>query len=340
MAAGPGGWYEPDVRGLVAIVDLPHALELTAEAVTAAVLGNRLEGGSDGASVVQLRTSGASFEQRRGWLRSIVPACRRAGVPVIVEHDVDAAIDAEADGVHLDQDDPRVDELPALRARMATVGRSLVVGLSTHDLGQLREAGRRGPDYLALGPVAPTRPRAGSAPGVGPGVGLGVEPEPGVGWSALLDGCRVASRPLVAFGGLGLEGGSRAIEAGAHAVAVSDALVLEDPERIRDQVIALSQAFAAAATPLELDEVHRRIPVLPPSQLAELARWGDSLGVHIGLGLPARFSPRIEDGRPLYRPCDVIDLLMALGKHPGESWEQWKQRGADEAGPLVQLRRP
>ncbi|MEM9456760.1 MAG: thiamine phosphate synthase [Myxococcota bacterium] len=330
------------MRGLVAIVELPHTHGLTVEAVTAAVLGNRLEGGSDGASVVQLRAPRASFEQRVSWLRSIVPVCRRAEVPVIVEHDVDAAIEADADGIALDQDDPRADDLPALRARMTTVDRRLVAGLSTHDLGQLREAGRRGPDYLALGPVAPIRSRVGSTPDVGPGVGPAVGPEVGapLGWSVLLDGCRVASRPLVAFGGLGLEGGSRAIEAGADAVAVDDALVLEDPERIRDQAIALSQAFAAAATPLELDEVHRRIPVLPPSQLAELARWGDSLGVHIGLGLPARFSPRIEDGRPLYRPCDVIDLLMALGKHPGESWEQWKQRGAEQTGPLVQLRRP
>lgn len=320
------GWYEPGVEGLYAIVDLPHPHGLTAEVVTRAVLGDRPEGGHEGASVVQLRAKGASTEQRIDWLRSMLSLCRRAGVPVVVNDDIEAAIEAGADGVHLGRDDPGADDPPAVRARAAARDHALLVGLSTHDLGQLREAGRRGPDYLALGPVAPTRSKANA--------------EPVVGWSALLDGCRVASRPLVAIGGLDLQGGRRAIEAGASAVAVIGALCFEDPGRIREQAIALSRAFTAAAAPLELEEVHRRIPVLAPEQLAELARWGDSLGVHIGLGLPARFSPRIEDGRPLYRPCDVLDLLMALGKHPQETWEQWRERGPDTPGPLVQLRRP
>ena len=92
------------------------------------------------------------------------------------------------------------------------------------------------------------------------------------------------------------------------------------------------------AAPLELDEVHRRIPVLPREQLAELARWGDSLGVHVTMGLPARFAPRIEHGRPLYRPCDVIDLVAALGKRPDESWDDWRARDGESTGPLVQLR--
>jgi hypothetical protein len=193
-------------------------------------------------------------------------------------------------------------------------------------LGQLRMAGRQAPDYLALGPVAPTRSKA--------------DHEPVVGLAGLLDGCRVASRPLVAIGGLDLEGGCAAIEAGAAAVAVIGALQLDALARVRERAMALSQAFRAAAAPLELDEVQRRIPVLTPELLAELARWGDSLGLHIGLGLPARFGPRLHEGRPLYRPCDVIDLTEALGKRPDESWDAWRERNReDEGGPLVQLRR-
>ncbi|MCA9704675.1 MAG: thiamine phosphate synthase [Myxococcales bacterium] len=312
------------MQGLYAIVDLPHPHGLTVEAITAAVLGSRLEGGRDGASVVQLRAKAASTAERVALLGRMAPLCRRAGVPLWVDDDVDAALEAGVDGVHLGQDDPGADDPSAVRDRAAAEGRALRVGLSTHDLGQLREAGRRSPDYLALGPVAPTRSKA--------------NPEPVVGWSTLLDGCRVASRPLVAIGGLDRLGGCRAIEAGASAVAVIGALIFEDPGRIREQAIVLARAFEAAAAPLELDEVHRRIPVLPPQQLAELARWGDALGVHIGLGLPARFAPRMVDGRPLYRNCDVLDLLMALGKHPAESWDQWRERGRDEDGPLVQLR--
>lgn len=362
------------VQGLYAIVDVPDPHGLSPEAMTRAVLGDRLEGGRDGASVVQLRAKHASTEERVRWLAQLVPLCRAAGAICIVDDDIEAALAGDADGVHLGQTDEGADDVAAVRARAAAHGRgaarlhsanawpsdesprdqardasngaagrerlqptgeprsgsprrSFSIGLSTHDLGQLRAAGRQSPDYLALGPVAPTRSKT--------------NPDPVVGFSGLLDGCRVASRPVVAIGGLDLVGGQRAIEAGAAAVAVIGALQAESPAAVRERAIALSRAFREAAAPLPLDEVCRRIPVLEPELLAELARWGDALGVHVGLGLPARFGPRMLDGRPLYRPCDVIDLVYALGKRPDESWDAWRERSReDEGGPLVQLRRP
>lgn len=313
------------MQGLYAIVNVPHPFGLSVEQATRAVLGDRLEGGRDGAAVVQLRAKQATTAERVRWLAQLVQLCRAAGAVSIVDDDVDAAIEARADGVHLGQHDEGADDVAGVRARAAERGHpTLKVGLSTHDLGQLRAAGRQAPDYVALGPVAPTRSKA--------------NPDPVVGWRGLLDGCRIAARPLVAIGGLDLESGQRALEAGAAAVAVIGALEQPSPERVRERAIALARAFRQAAAPLELDEVHRRIPVLPRELLAELARWGDALGLHIGLGLPARFAPRLSDGRPLYRPCDVIDLVEALGKHPGESWEAWRERSPDDAGPLVQLR--
>jgi thiamine-phosphate pyrophosphorylase len=358
------------VQGLYAIVDVPDPQGLSPEAMTRAVLGDRLEGGRDGASVVQLRAKHATTEERVRWLAQLVPLCRAAGAICVVDDDIEAALAGDADGVHLGQADEGADDVAAVRAQAAARGRgvaclhpanawpsddaprehaeplgtagedlgtagepslgsprrSFSIGLSTHYLGQLRAAGRQSPDYLALGPVAPTRSKA--------------NPDPVVGLSGLLDGCRVASRPLVAIGGLDLVGGCRAIEAGAAAVAVIGALRSESPAAVRERAITLARAFRAAAAPLELDEVCRRIPVLEPELLAELARWGDALGVHLGLGLPARFGPRTLDGRPLYRPCDVIDLVYALGKRPDESWDAWRERSReDEGGPLVQLRR-
>lgn len=328
------------MQGLYAIVDVPDPYGFSVEAATRAVLGNRPEGGRDGASVVQLRAKHAGTEERVRWLAELVPTCRAAGALCIVDDDVEAALAGDADGVHLGQHDEGADDVPGVRARAAARGRGsamgassdasgrpFLIGLSTHDLGQLRAAGRQGPDYLALGPVAPTRSKA--------------NPDPVVGFGGLLDGCRVASRPLVAIGGLDLERGCRAIEAGAAAVAVIGALQAESLEDVRARAIAMARAFAAAAAPLPLDEVCRRIPVLAPEVLAELARWGDALGVHIGLGLPARFGPYVEGGRPLYRPSDVLDLVEALGKRPDESWDAWRERTReDEGGPLVQLRRP
>jgi hypothetical protein len=95
-----------------------------------------------------------------------------------------------------------------------------------------------------------------------------------------------------------------------------------------------------AGRPLSLDEVAARIPVLDREWLAELARWGDSLGTQLQLKLPARFRPWIDAaGQPRYRPCDVLDLEHALGKRPRETWAQWHDRDPVEAGPIVQLRR-
>lgn len=312
------------MQGLYAIIDAPHPFGFSVEEVARAVLGDRLEGGDDGASVVQLRAKRATTSQRVGWLAQLLPLCRAAGVPCIVNDDLEAALAGGADGVHLGQHDEGAHDLASVRARVGP--RAFQIGLSTHDLGQLRIAGRQAPDYLALGPVAPTRSKA--------------NPDPVVGFSGLVDGCRVASRPLVAIGGLELASGCRAIEVGAAAVAVIGALQRETPKEVREQAIGLARAFRAAAAPLELDEVHRRIPVLEPALLAELARWGDALSLHMGLGLPARFGPRLEGGRPLYRPSDVIDLVEALGKRPDEDWETWRERSReDEGGPLVQLRR-
>ncbi|MEX1364700.1 MAG: thiamine phosphate synthase [Nannocystaceae bacterium] len=313
------------MQGLYAIVDLPHPHGLRPLELTRAVLGDRLDGGRDGAAVVQLRAKRASTEQRVAWLAQMVPLCRAAGAMLVVNDDLEAALASEADALHLGQDDPFAHELEAVRRRAAAVGRdALRVGLSTHELAQVRAAGRQAPDYLALGPVAPTRSKQ--------------DPEPTVGMTGLLDGCRVAACPLVAIGGLDGTSGSHAIEYGASAVAVIGALVHETLPRIRDEAISLARRFREAAAPLSLDEVHRRIPVLPLEQLAELARWGDALSLNLGLGLPARFSPRVVDGRAQYRPSDVIDLVEALGKLPTESWDDWRGRGLEDEGPLVQLR--
>ena len=332
-------WQQPGpcaiiarVQGLYAIVDVPDPYGFSVEAVTRAVLGDRLDGGRDGAALVQLRAKHASTEERVRWLADLVPLCRAAGAISIVDDDLEAALAGAADGVHLGQHDAGADDLAAVRAQAAARGRGgpssdhFRIGLSTHDLGQLRAAGRQGPDYLALGPVAPTRSKA--------------NPDPVVGFSGLLDGCRVASRPLVAIGGLDLARGCWAIEAGAAIVAVISALQADALVLVRERAIAMARAFRDAAAPLPFDEVCRRIPVLAPELLAELAHWGDALGVHIGLGLPARFGPRVEGGGPRYRPCDVLDLVEALGKRPDESWDAWRERSLeDEGGPLVQLRR-
>lgn len=307
------------VRGLYAIVDVPHPFGLDAADVAAAMLA--------GASIVQLRAKQATTAERVAMLERMLPACRQAGVPLFVNDDLDAALAMRgAVGLHLGQGDARFDDLAGLRDAAAGAGAgTLAVGLSTHDLAQLRSAVRQSPDYVAFGPVAPTRSKA--------------RADPVVGIDGLTDAARTTALPLVAIGGLDDVLAARAIEVGASAVAVIGALVERTPAAIADRARALADRLREAARPLAIDEVHERIPVVTAETLAEIAKWSDDLAIHRALGLPARFRPLFRDGVARYRPSDVVDLLAALGKRADESWQAWNERGDHpELAELVRLR--
>jgi thiamine-phosphate diphosphorylase len=309
------------VRGLYAIVDVPHPHGLDVADVTAAVL--------EGASAVQLRAKHASTHARIRMLARMVPACERAAASLWVNDDLDAALALAGDvGLHLGQGDPGVEALDVVRAAAAAAGKpALAIGVSTHDLAQLRAALAQRPAYVAFGPVAPTRSKT--------------NPDPVVGLHGLTDAARASALPVVAIGGLDHESAGHAIEVGASAVAVIGALVDRTPAAIAARARALANRLRDAARPLPLAEVHARIPVIAPEVLAEIARWSDDLAIHRSLGLPARFAPQWRDGEVHYRPSDVVDLLAALGKRADESWQAWHARGdRPELAELVRLRRP
>ncbi|MBX7079865.1 MAG: thiamine phosphate synthase [Nannocystaceae bacterium] len=307
-----------DRTGLYAIVDSPHAGGLSVEAVCRALLA----GGP--LAAVQLRAKHESTAQRRALALALAPACRAAGVPLVVNDDAELALAEPAiDGVHLGQGDPGFDRVAELRARAGT--RRLLVGISTHDLPQLRAALLQAPDYVAFGPVFPTPSKA--------------NPDPTVGVAGLADACRVSSRPVVAIGGLTVERAAVAIGVGASMVAVIGGLVAPSEGEISSRAAAYVAAVQTAAQSWTLARVHAAIPVLSPAALTELARWADDLAVLAGMRLPARFRPSIVAGEVFYRPSDVCDLLWALGKRADESWAQWSARpDADGDATLVRLR--
>lgn len=308
------------MRGLYAIVDMPDPHGHAAADLTRAVLGGRGRGGV-GARVVQLRAKSASTEQRVEMLRAMAPLCADAASLLVVNDDVEAARAGIAGGLHVGQDDPGADDLASLRAQIPAGVR---VGISTHDREQLRRACQLGPDYVALGPIAPTRSKR--------------NPEPVVGFPGLLEGCRLATRPLVAIGGLDQESGAKAIELGAAAVAMIGALRHERLQEVESRAVALADAFERASAPLPFEAVCDAVPVLNPEQLRDIARWSDDLGLLVGMGLPARFRPTDDGSTAHYRPSDLLDLLFVLDKRSNETWDEWSGR-VDEPPALVQLRR-
>lgn len=100
-----------------------------------------------GVDVFQLRDAGAN--DRRLYERSLAGTrvCRDVGTLFIVNDRADIARAADADGVHVGQD-----ELPAAAARQI-IGSDRLLGVSTHDVNQVREAVLHAVDYIGCGPM-------------------------------------------------------------------------------------------------------------------------------------------------------------------------------------------
>lgn len=134
--------------------------------------------------------------------------CDQHGAALIVNDRLDVALACEADGCHLGQDDlPLADA----RAALAACGRHLWLGISTHNLEQVRAAVAGGANYLGFGPVFATRTKA--------------NPDPVVGLAGLAEAVRVAGPvPVVAIGGIGLEDAAAVYAAGAAAICAISAV--------------------------------------------------------------------------------------------------------------------
>jgi len=165
-------------------------------AVEAALLG--------GARIVQYRDKGADAEPRLAEAAALAGLCRRYGVPLIVNDDVELAAAAGADGVHLGKEDPRI---AAARARL---GKQAIIGISCYNRLELAlEAQAAGADYVAFGRFFPSSSKP-----------LAVQAEP-----ALLRAARQQIHlPIAAIGGITPQNGGALIEAGADLLAVIQAV--------------------------------------------------------------------------------------------------------------------
>ena len=108
-----------------------------------------------GVDVVQLREKGLEARQLLARARVAARVCRDHGVPFVLNDRPDLAFEAEADGVHVGQDDAP----PALARRI--LGPDAIVGLSTHAPAQLDASGGEPVDYVSAGPVVPTPTKPG-----------------------------------------------------------------------------------------------------------------------------------------------------------------------------------
>lgn len=133
---------------LYGIIDLGYTTPPDLTRVTAEML----EGGID---VVQLRAKGHAKSEIADWALQLLPLCRDAGVPFIVNDSPKIAAEIGADGVHAGQDDATMEEVRAI------VGDEMLVGRSTHSVEQAAAAAADPrTDYIGFGPLfsTPTKP--------------------------------------------------------------------------------------------------------------------------------------------------------------------------------------
>ena len=139
---------------LYGIVDFGY---VTTDAVEKATAG-LLEGGAD---IIQLRAKGIDADAIKDAAGKIIPLCRTAGIPFVLNDFPELAVELGADAVHIGQDDGSISEVRAL------VGEEMLIGRSTHSVAQAKQALEDGADYIGFGPLFPTPTKAGR-----PAIGL------------------------------------------------------------------------------------------------------------------------------------------------------------------------
>jgi thiamine-phosphate pyrophosphorylase len=177
-----------------------------------------------GVGLIQLRDKHASAASIYAQIKELLDSASRPGTRLIVNDRPDIAAITGAGGVHVGQDD-----LPVEEAR-AICGPSKWVGVSTHNLDQVRQADRTSADYIAVGPIFPTTTKA--------------KPDPVVGVQFLRAARRLTPKPLVAIGGITAASAEGAYRAGADSVAVIRDLVLapDTAARVREYLAAARRA--------------------------------------------------------------------------------------------------
>ena len=103
---------------------------------------------------VQLRLKDASDATVRKAAKRLMPICHAHETPFILNDSLEIALELQADGVHLGQEDIAGTSVKAIRKQMPD---EMVLGITCHASSHLAmEAGEQGADYVAFGAFYPT----------------------------------------------------------------------------------------------------------------------------------------------------------------------------------------
>lgn len=166
----------------------------------AAAVEKALQGG---ATIIQLREKELAPQLFLEEARVIKEVCRKYGVPFIVNDNVDVALAADADGVHVGQKD-----MEAGRVRRL-FGAGKILGVSAQTVEQAVLAEKNGADYLGVGAVFPTGSKADAED---------------VSLEELQRICAAVNIPVVAIGGISKDNVLQLAGTGISGIAVISAI--------------------------------------------------------------------------------------------------------------------
>ena len=164
-----------------------------------------------GVTLVQYRSEKLNHEEQKAQVLPLQAYLRSVGVPLIINDNVQLAVEIDAEGIHIGQND-----MPVAEAR-ALIGPDKILGLTVTTAEQMAKVDTTMVDNIGCGPVFPTITKDDAPPP------MGVE-----GWAKL---ARLSPLPIVAIGGLNKErtAAIRATGLAAGVAVVSAICAAEDP---------------------------------------------------------------------------------------------------------------
>lgn len=166
-------------------------------------------------------------DEKKQLARQIQALCQEANVPFIVNDDVQLAIDLDADGVHVGQEDTNAKDV---RERIG----NKILGVSTHNLDEVKQAMKDGADYVGMGPVYPTETKK------------DIRSVQGV--SLITEVRRHGFQiPIVGIGGITYDNAAPVIQAGADGISIISAISQSaDPKKAAEELKSLVVAEKAS----------------------------------------------------------------------------------------------
>ena len=161
-----------------------------------------------GVKLIQYREKDASTKQMIEEAKEIIKLCGNSDVLFLVNDRVDVALAADADGIHIGQDDMHYDIARQL------LGKNRIIGVTAHNVEEAAAAEKMVADYVGLSPIFETITKSDAGKACGPSM-----------ISKVKENIKI---PLVAIGGINESNIDEVLGGGAKNIAIISAIIGKD----------------------------------------------------------------------------------------------------------------